>query len=293
MSDVTRLLDAAAAGDPHAPGQLLPLVYDELRRLAAQRLAREKPGTPCSRRPWFTRRGRWRAVPAGKSACGERRAVARPEAWAMKIGIIGAGNVGGTLGRAWARKGHEVVYGVRSPQDAKTQDVVRATGPTARAGSPAEAAAFGEVVLLATPWPATESAIKSMGDLRGKVVIDATNPLKPDLSGLELGHTTSAAERVAGWAAGAKVVKAFNTVGANIMADPVIDGRPTVMFVCGDDAAAKKAVLGLAADVGFEPIDAGPLAQARLLEPWAMLWIWLAFRGDAGRDFGFARVRRK
>src|SRR4051812_14573662 len=218
--------------------------------------------------------------------------VVRPEARAMKIGIIGAGNVGGTLGKAWARKGHEIVYGVRRPDDAKNQDVVRATGLAARAGSPAEAAAFGEVVLLATPGPATEGAVRSMGDLRGKVVIDATNPLKPDLSGLEVGDTSSGAERVAGWAAGARVVKAFNTTGANVMADPVIDGRPTVMFVCGDDAGGKKTVPGLAADVGFEPIDAGPLTQARLLEPWAMLWIWLAFRGDAGRDFGFARVRR-
>jgi len=210
----------------------------------------------------------------------------------MNIGIIGAGNVGGTLGRQWAKKGHQVFYGTRNPQDAKTQEAVRASGPSAKAGSAAEAAVFGDVILLATPWPGTEAAVKSMGNLTGKVVIDATNPLKPDLSGLEIGHTTSAAEKVAGWAPGAKVVKAFNTVGANVMADPVIAGRPTVMFACGDDAAAKKMVLALAADVGFEPVDAGPLAQARLLEPWAMLWIWLAFRGDAGRDFGFARLKR-
>jgi predicted dinucleotide-binding enzyme len=210
----------------------------------------------------------------------------------MNIAIIGAGNVGGTLGRQWGKKGHAVFYGVRNPQDAKTREAVKATGPTARAGSPAEAAAFGEVILLATPWPAAEAAIKSLGNLHGKIVIDATNPLKPDLSGLEIGHTTSAAEHVAGWAAGAKVVKAFNTVGANVMADPVINGTPTVMFVCGDDPAAKKAVLGLAADVGFDPIDAGPLTQARLLEPWAMLWIWLAFQGGAGREFGFARLTK-
>lgn len=81
-------------------------------------------------------------------------------------------------------------------------------------------------------------------------------------------------------------------VGANIMANPVIAGKPTVMCVCGDEEPARKTVLGLAADVGFEPVDFGPLSQARLLEPWAMLWIWLAFRGDAGREFGFARLRR-
>src|SRR5262245_51190757 len=86
---------------------------------------------------------------------------------AMEIGIIGAGNVGGTLGRAWGRKGHEVFYGVRHPQDEKTRELLRATGPAARAGSPAEAAAFGEVVVLATPWQATRAAVESAGDLAG------------------------------------------------------------------------------------------------------------------------------
>jgi predicted dinucleotide-binding enzyme len=210
----------------------------------------------------------------------------------MKIAIIGAGNVGGTLGQGWARKGHQVFYGVRRPQDDATQELLRATGPAARAGAPAEAAAFGAVVVFATPWPATEAAVKSAGDLTGKVVIDCTNPLKPDLSGLEIGHTTSAAEKVAAWAKGAKVFKAFNTTGFNIMADPVINGTRTVMFVCGDDEAAKPAVMQLASDLGFEAVDAGKLTQARLLEPWAMLWISLAFRGTVGREFGFALLRR-
>jgi predicted dinucleotide-binding enzyme len=210
----------------------------------------------------------------------------------MRIGIIGAGNVGGTLGRRWAAKGHEVTFGVRNSGDEKTRDLVRAAGPNARAGTVREAAAFGEVVVLATPWPATEAAVQESGDLAGKVVIDCTNPLKPDLSGLEVGLTASGAELVAGWAAGARVFKAFNTTGANVMADPVIGGLRTVMFVCGDDPVGKAVVLKLAEDVGFEAVDAGGLAQARLLEPWAMLWIHLAFHGDAGREFGFARVRR-
>jgi predicted dinucleotide-binding enzyme len=210
----------------------------------------------------------------------------------MNIGIIGAGNVGGTLGKAWARKGHQVCYGVSRPGDDKTQELLKASGPAARAGSPAEAAAFGEVVVLAVPWAAAEAAVKSAGDLTGRIVIDCTNPLKADFSGLEIGLTTSAAEKVAGWAKGSKVFKAFNTTGFNIMADPVINGVRTVMFVCGDDEAAKPKVLQLAADVGFDPVDAGKLTQARLLEPWAMLWISLAF-GPVGRDFGFALLRRK
>lgn len=210
----------------------------------------------------------------------------------MRIGIIGAGNVGSTLGRAWARAGHDVVFGVRDPRADKARRLVESVGGTARAGTVAEAAAHGEAVVLATPWPAAEAAVRAAGDLAGKVLIDCTNPVKPDLSGLDVGPGTSAAERVAGWAPGAKVFKAFNTTGANNMADPVINGVRTVMFVCGDDRAAKPAVLRLAADVGFDPVDAGPLANARLLEGWAMLWIHLAVRGGLGPDFGFALIRR-
>jgi 8-hydroxy-5-deazaflavin:NADPH oxidoreductase len=211
----------------------------------------------------------------------------------MKIAILGAGNVGGTLGRAWAKKGHDIFFGVRQPGDKKTRQLVESIGPKAQAGTVAQAAAFGEAVVLATPWQATEAAVRQAGDLSGKVVIDCTNPLKPDVSGLEVGFGTSGAEQVAGWAKGARVFKAFNTTGYNVMADPVIDGTRTVMFVCGDDEAAKPAVLRLASDIGFDAIDAGKLVQARLLEPWAMLWISLAFRGDFGQKFGFALLRRQ
>ena len=209
----------------------------------------------------------------------------------MKIAILGAGNVGGTLGRAWAKKGHEVFFGVRHPQDDKTRQLVQSIGSKAQAGTLAEAGAFGEVVVLATPWQAAEAAIRAAGDLSGKALIDCTNPLKPDVSGLEVGFTTSGAERVAGWARGAKVFKAFNTTGYNVMADPVINGIRTVMFVCGDDEAVKPTILNLARDVGFDTVDAGKLVMARLLEPWAMLWIHLAFTGSVGRDFGFALLR--
>ena len=211
----------------------------------------------------------------------------------MRIAVIGAGNVGGTLGRGWAKRGHDVFFGVRHPQEDKTRQLVQSIGPKAQAGTVAEAAAFGEAVVLATPWPATEAAIQQAGDLAGKVVIDCTNPLKPDLSDLEMGFSTSGAEQVARWAKGAKVVKAFNTTGFTIMADPIIDGVRTVMFVCGDDEAAKSTVLRLAGDVGFDAVDAGKLTQARLLEPWAMLWLSLYFRGAVGQEFGFALLRRR
>jgi 8-hydroxy-5-deazaflavin:NADPH oxidoreductase len=226
-------------------------------------------------------------------AMGDNTGISPKENKIMKIAIIGAGNIGSTLGRAWAKKGHDVFFGVRNPKDDKTRQVVQSIGTKAQAGTVTEAAGFGEVVVLATPWQATKAAVKEAGDLSGKVVIDCTNPVKPDLSGLDVGHTTSGAEMVAGWAKGAKVFKAINTTGFNIMADPVINGIRTVMFVCGNDEAAKPVVMQLAADVGFDAVDAGKLEQARLLEPWAMMWISLAFRGTMGRDFGFALLRRQ
>ncbi|MGH6794974.1 MAG: NADPH-dependent F420 reductase [Methylocella sp.] len=211
----------------------------------------------------------------------------------MKISILGAGNVGGTLGRAWAHKGHEVYFGVPNPQDPKTQELLKAIGSKGRAGTVAEATAASDVIVLATPWPATQGAIKAAGNLAGKVVVDCTNPLKEDVSGLALGYTTSGAEQVAEWAKGAKVYKAFIQTGFNIMADPAFDGRRAVIFVCGDDAAYKPTVLKLATEIGFEAIDAGNLVIARLLEPYAMLWIHLALVQGLGRDFAFGLLRRE
>lgn len=196
----------------------------------------------------------------------------------MRIAIIGAGNVGGTLGRKWAAKGHEVVIGSRKPESG--------------AVSIADAAAQSEVVVLATPWPAVDSAIAACGSLAGKILLDCTNPLLPDFSGIELGTTTSGGEHVAALAPGAFVVKAFNSTGFNVMADPVFDGEPVTMFYCGDDAAAKETVKQLITDIGFDPIDAGPLTQARLLEPFALLWISLAYRQGLGREIAFRFVKR-
>jgi hypothetical protein len=210
----------------------------------------------------------------------------------MKIAIIGAGNVGSTLGRGWAARGHDIVFGVRDPGGPKVQDAIKATGGKARAAGVKEAAAQAEVVVLATPWGAAQDAIRAAGDLRNKVIVDATNPLKPDLSGLAVGSTTSAGEAVAGWAAGAKVVKAFNTTGAANMANPRFGGQSASMFICGDDPAAKKIVAALAQDLGFEAEDAGPLTQARLLEPLAMLWISMAYAHGHGPGIAFKLLRR-
>jgi 8-hydroxy-5-deazaflavin:NADPH oxidoreductase len=213
----------------------------------------------------------------------------------VKIVIIGAGNVGGTLGTAWATKaGHEVFFGVRSPNSDRTQTLVRPLGSKARAGTAADAAAFGEMIVLTTPWPTTEAAIRSMGNLNGTIILDATNPLAmgPDGLGLEIGHSTSAGEKVQGWAKGASVFKTLNTTGFGNMANPVFRGLKSVMFVAGDDAAIKPKVIELVATLGFEVVDAGPLRNARLLEAHAMLWIELALKRGLGRDWAFALVRR-
>jgi NADPH-dependent F420 reductase len=205
----------------------------------------------------------------------------------MKIGILGSGNVGGTLGSRWAQLGHEVTFGSRNPGSPQMKELVAKAGKTARAATAAQAAAGAEVVLLASPWPATKDILDSAGDLSGKIVLDAVNPLLPDLSGLEVGTTTSAAEYIAAWAPGALVVKAFNTIGYPVMADPKIGGDAAVMFYCGDDANAKSVAAKLATELGFSAVDAGGLTQARLLEPFSLLWISLAIQKGFGFHWGF------
>jgi predicted dinucleotide-binding enzyme len=207
----------------------------------------------------------------------------------MKIGIIGAGNVGGALGRGWVRAGHAVTFGVRDVADPKVAGLQQAG---AQVASVAAAAKGAEVVVLATPWEATRDAIREAGDLSGKIVFDCTNPLAPDLSGLTHGSDTSGAERVASWATGARVVKVFNTTGANNMEKPDFHGVAATMFYCGDDGEAKEAAHQLAADLGFDPVDAGALDQARLLEPLALLWIRLAYVQKQGREIAFRLMKR-
>lgn len=211
----------------------------------------------------------------------------------MKIGIIGSGNVGGTLGKAWSWVGHHVVFGFRKVDKPRAKALLAEAAKTAKAGTIKDAVEASDVIVLATPWEATQDALASAGDLTGKIVIDATNPLLPGLAGLSIGTTTSAGEKVGEWAKGARVVKAFNTVGFNIMADTSFPGGQAALFYCGDDAAAKKIVAQLAGELGFEALDAGPLAQSRVLEPFAMLWISLAAKQGFGREIGFKFMRRE
>lgn len=210
----------------------------------------------------------------------------------MKIAVVGAGNVGGTLGRKWAEKGHSVVFGVRDPSSEKATKLLEEVGHDVRADTVKAAAQFGDVVVYATPWQVTESAIAQSGNLTNKIVIDCTNPLKADFSGLEIGFNTSGAEQVASWAKGAKVYKSFNQTGWENMAEPAYEGKPSAMLVCGEAGEAKSTVLKLVSDVVFEAVDAGELEVARLVEPFGMTWIHLAMQMGLGRDWAFQIVRR-
>ncbi|MGD0958070.1 MAG: NADPH-dependent F420 reductase [Candidatus Acidiferrales bacterium] len=208
------------------------------------------------------------------------------------IAILGAGNVGGGLARVWASAGHTITFGLPNPQSEKARVAVAALGGRARATQNKEAAESAQVVAVCVPWPAAEAAIRGCGDLRGKIVIDCTNPLSDDLKGLTIGVTTSGGEQVAAWARGAQVVKAFNTIGAANFGNAQFGALRADGFYCGDDAPSKAIVRGLIEAAGLDPVDVGPLKNARLLEPLAMLWIDLAVNQRQGINHAFKLLRR-
>jgi predicted dinucleotide-binding enzyme len=213
----------------------------------------------------------------------------------MKIGIVGSGEVGRTLGAGLATRGHDVKLGTRTPDKEAVRDWATKTGPRASVGTVADAAAFGDLVIVATRWDGTENALKlaDPSNLNGKVVIDATNPLTMKDGELELalGFTESGGEQVQRWLPGARVVKAFNTIGVLHMVDPGFSGGPPDMFLAGDDASAKKEVAELASSLGWGVVDLGPLRRARLLEPLAMVWIQHAIN-TKNRDHAFKLLRK-
>jgi predicted dinucleotide-binding enzyme len=215
----------------------------------------------------------------------------------MKIGILGSGDVGKALGAGFAVLGHDVMIGTREPSAEKVRAWLTKIGPKGSAGSFSEAAAFAEVAVVATLWDGTENALRLAGpqNLAGKVVIDTTNPL--DFSGgpppkLSVGHTDSAGERVQRWLPNARVVKAFNIVGNQHMFRPDFPGGPPDMFICGNDAAAKKTVAGVCTAFGWpEPIDLGGIEAARYLESLAMTWI-LAYFATRSGNHAFKLLRK-
>jgi len=187
-------------------------------------------------------------------------------------------------------KGESVFLGVPEPE--KYRSVVQALGERARIGTANEAIATSDVVILAVPYSAADSIARSVADWQGRILVDATNPLAPGLAGLSVGTTTSGAEEIARAAKGARVVKAFNTTGAENMADSRYPGGTVFMPVCGDDAEARTRVIALATLIGFDAVDCGDLKAARYLEPFAMTWIHMALKLGHGRRFAFARLQR-
>jgi len=208
----------------------------------------------------------------------------------MSISIIGAGNVGRALGSAFVRQGEKVMFGV--PDPGKYQTAIATLGPSARVGAINDAIAASDVIILAVPYSGLPGIAQAVPDWQGKILVDATNPLAPGLAGLSLGTTTSGAEELAKMARGARVVKAFNTTGAENMADAAYPGGTPFMPVCGDDAQARQHVMALATLIGFDAVDLGPLSAARYLEPFAMTWIHLALKQGYGRGFAFGVLRR-
>lgn len=210
----------------------------------------------------------------------------------MNIGIIGPGKIGSGLGKIWAQKGHHITFCYS--RDAEKLKRMAAIVPNAASSDIQEAVRKSEVILLSVVWEAVEEALKSAGGMDGKIVIDCTNPIKKDLSDLAVGHVTSAAEEIAKRIPGARVVKAFNTVFADVYhSDSRLFGtRKPTMFYCGDDNEAKQIVSKLIIDAGFESCDAGALKNARYLEPLAMLMIQLGYGQDMGTNIALNLINR-
>lgn len=195
----------------------------------------------------------------------------------MKITVLGFGNVGAQLGRLWVAQGHAVMAGLRA--GGKGAEKAKELGVAV--ADPAVAVKGADVIALALPWQAVEPTLASLGPIEGKIVLDATNPLRADLS-VVVPEAGSGAQQVSQWAKGARVVKAFNTIGAALFGDPDFD-----MFYCADDEDAKNVVRGMIEETRMRPVDAGPLKNAVYLEHIAGLWVDLAVKGRVQGAFGF------
>src|SRR5437762_7376006 len=233
-----------------------------------------------SRAPPHTSRSRGRATPSSwRKGPGSD----------MRIGILGSGLMGGKLGTIWARAGHEVVFSyARSAQ--KLQKLARDAKGKARSGTPREAAQEADALLLAVHWSRVDDVLQQAGDLSGKVTVTCSLPMNADDTGLVIAHTSSGAEALAKKVPKARVVSAFGTVPSEALVG-VFEARrkarrPSLVY-CGDDARSKQVAAGLIRDVGFDPVDAGPLRIARYTEPFTLLIAQLAYEGDEGPELAY------
>jgi 8-hydroxy-5-deazaflavin:NADPH oxidoreductase len=207
----------------------------------------------------------------------------------MRIGILGSGLMGGKLGTLFARAGHEVVFSyARRP--GKLKELALSAGGSARAGTPAEAARDADALLLAVHWSKVDDVVSQVGELSGKIVVSCSLPMNDGDTDLVVAHTSSGAEELANRLRGARVAAAFNTVPSEVLFGVFAarEGakRPSLVYY-GDDRGAKKVSATLARDVGFEPVDAGPLRTARYAEPFALLMARLAYEGKGGPELAY------
>lgn len=210
----------------------------------------------------------------------------------MKLGVIGSGNIGKGIGSWAAKLGYDVTFSAKTEAGAKA--AAQAAGHSAKAGNVRGAVEAADLVLLAVPYGAVKQVLTEIKPLLGgKTVIDVTNALSADFSSLTLGFTTSAAEEIAKLVPDAHVVKAFNTVFAQVYAsqNPMIHGKAISVFVAGDNKEATEKVQTLIAKMGFDMVNAGPLKSARNIEPLAMLNISLGYGQGLGTSIGFTLLR--
>ncbi len=207
----------------------------------------------------------------------------------MRIGILGSGLMGGKLGTLFARAGHDVVFSyARSEQ--KLKRLAREAQGNARAGTPGEAARDADALLLAVHWSRVDDVLKQAGDVSGKVIVACSLPMNADNTDLVIAHTSSGAETLAKKVRRAHVVSAFGTVPSEVLFG-VFEARcntnrPSLVY-CGDDQGAKDVAATLIRDVGFDPVDAGPLRVARYMEPFSLLVGQLAYEGEGGPGLAY------
>ena len=201
-------------------------------------------------------------------------------ATAETIAVLGTGRVGSALGPRFAELGHTVVYGSRTPEAERVQRLVERTGADAAAASQREAAEQAELIMLAVPWVATEQVIKNLGNLDGKIIMDATNAIDMGDDGmLQMAVDSSAGELIQSWAPNAFVVKTFNNINDSIMANPTAIDGPVTVPLAGNNAAAKARVREIVTAMGFHTVDAGPIRIARVLEGMVVLKLVPMFEG--------------
>jgi len=215
----------------------------------------------------------------------------------MRIGILGSGLMGGKLGTLWARAGHEIVFSYARTEQ-KLKKLAREARGKARAGTPGEAAREADVLLLAVHWSRVDDVLQQAGDVSGKTIVSCSLPMNADDTGLVVAHTSSGAEALAKKVPKARVVSAFGTVPSEVLFDVFESRRKTrrpSLVYCGDDPKSKKTAAELIRDVGFDPVDAGPLRVARYTEPFTLLIAQLAYEGDGGPElaYRFERFGRK